>query len=100
MPTYDNWIDDEAIKYSTDAAEQIQEWIDQGLGTPDEWDSFNVNINADDETITGIISSGGYDYAVEVDASAEDMDTWDWLFDIWDWLEDEYPDVDTDTFYE
>lgn len=80
--------------------ELFEEFQNIGLGPPDTWASYHVDIDRSGHVEATITDRDGISYSLDADVTDfEDYDQWDWVWDIWDWLETEYDDFDLDVKY-
>jgi hypothetical protein len=100
----DGW--DDAVPYlGGEAREAIEDLIsEQGLPPPEDWTSYDVFMDNDNDTIRAMITTdNGSEFEIEqhdVDWSHwTSVDEFDWCWEIWDWIIENYPDVDTDSHY-
>lgn len=84
-----------------EAREALELLMDeQNLPGPDEWSSFDVNMDTSSGAVEVIITADdGTEYEISLQTDLEDLDDWDWAWDLWDWLIENYPDVDLDSKY-
>jgi len=93
--------DDDVPYIGGESREFLEQLISEtGLPPPDRWEAYDVYIDREDGTVTGMITAGGVEFQVEeTGVTVEDPLDWDWVWSIWDWIAENYPDVDIDSHY-
>jgi hypothetical protein len=81
--------------------EQISDWAEQGLSSPDHWTNFDIFIDGDNDHVRAVLTDDeGFEYSVDIDVDVDDdLNGWDWVWEFWDWLSEEFPEVDLDSQY-
>lgn len=98
--------DDDVPYIAGEAREALEDLVsEQGLSSPDQWDSYDVYMDAGDDSIRAMITTNdGGEFEIEQHGIEWEnwttLDEFDWVWEIWDWVVENYPEVDTDSHYE
>lgn len=103
MTKFRGWDGEDLPYLGGRSREFIEQLIaETDLPPPDRWDAYDVFIDREDGSVTGMITADGIEHTVKETGIPDlaDVFEWDWALSVYDWIQENWPDVDLDVIYE